>query len=750
LTAFAYQTKRLRRTNVLSRLNAINECPAVISKQSMEPDNWKTIKDVVLEALELDASRRREFLDQAGISADTRAEVESLLGLAEEAEDFMSLSVGEFSKDFLEDLVPSPSPVINQRIGVYQIVSELGVGGMGAVYLATRVDGKFEQRVAVKMLKREFNTEKFRRTFKREKEILAALAHPNIATLLDAGTTDDGIPYLVMEYVKGEPIDEFCESRKLSLNARLKLFNKVCDAVAFAHRNLIIHRDLKPSNVLVNEDGEPKLLDFGISKLLDANADDHVTHFEALTPQYASPEQINRGPVTTATDVYSLGVVLFRILTGSLPYRLGHKTNGNLLLEITEAAPALPSKAALTPVTSHQLKGDLDNIILKSLSKEPERRYQTVEQFSADIWRYVDGLPVLARPATLFYRAGKFYKRNKVTVSAVALFLIGLFAAVAVAWSQANAAKKQARMVAEARTQAELEATKAKAEAQKAQRTSRFLQSLLDYANPNWYARGKGRFDVTVREAIDDAAGRIDTELADDPVVRADLHYTIGEIYNEAGEAEIALRHFRQSLDLYREVYGEQHPKVARGLYYVTLLMRATGSSLEEVEPLLRQGITIMRTTGPDDVNLPYMLQTLAGRIMTGERERRDEGRLAEAESMILEEKSLFLRHYGANHGSTVSADSDLATLALTRGDLARAEQIREEVLKRDQQDREGSYGHIWSLVNLAEVKLARGKAAEARTLLDQATELGRRQWGAHDIRFERLEKSIKALRAPH
>lgn len=706
----------------------------------MEADNWKTIKGLLQEALRLDTNERAAYLDREGVTAETRSEVESLLGLAAEAEDFMTLSVGEFSKDFLDDLGPSPSPVINQRIGAYQIVSELGAGGMGAVYLATRVDGKFEQRVAIKMLKREFNTEKFRGTFKREKEILAALAHPNIATLLDAGTTEDGIPYLVMEYVKGEPIDEFCQNRKLSLNSRLKLFNKVCDAAAFAHRNLIIHRDLKPSNILVNEDGEPKLLDFGISKLLDANADDHVTHFEALTPQYASPEQINRGPVTTATDVYSLGVVLFKMLTENLPYRVGSKTNGNLLHEIMEAAPALPSKAAPTPGTSHQLRGDLDNIILKSLSKEPERRYQTVEQFSADIWRFVDGLPVLARPATFFYRTSKFYHRNKFSVLAVTLFLIGLFAAVAVAWSQANAAKKQARLVAAERTRAELEATRAKAEAEKAERTSRFLQSLLEYANPNWYARGKGRFDVTVREAIDDAAGRIDTELADDPAVRADLHYTIGEIYNEAGEAESALRQFRQSLDLYRQAYGEQHPRVARGLYYVTLTMRSTGSSLAEVEPPLRQGIAIMRATGPDDVNLPYMLQTLAGRIMEGERERRDESRLAEAESMIREEKSLFLRHYGENHGSTISADSDLSTLALTRGDLAQAEQIREDVLKRNQHN-------IGSLVYLAEVKLARGKSAEAEALFKQATELGRSQWDAHDIRFERLQKNIKAVR---
>lgn len=716
----------------------------------MHAENWKTIKDVLLEALKLAPSERQDYLQRANITAATRAEVESLLRLEAAAEDFMSLSVGEFSKDFLDQYAPPAGALINQRIGIYQIVSELGCGGMGAVYLATRADGKFEQRVAIKMLKREFNTEKIRRTFNREKEILATLAHPNIATLLDAGTTADGIPYLVMEYVKGEPIDEFCQSQKLSLNARLKLFNKVCDAVAFAHRNLIVHRDLKPSNIMVNEDGEPKLLDFGISKLLDAHADDtsNVTHLGALTPQYASPEQIKGELVTTATDVYSLGVVLFKILTENFPYHIGNKTNENLLREITEAEPTLPSEAALTPLTLSQLKGDLDNIILKSLCKEPARRYQTVEQLCADIWRFIDGLPVLARPATLSYRASKFYGRNKVSVLAAALILISLCAGIAVAVLQANAARAQARIAAEAQRQAELETGRAKVEKQKAERTSRFMESFLNYANPHWYGRGKGRMDVTVREAIDDAATRIDTELSDEPEVRADLHYTVGEIYRVSGDYEIAHRHFRQSLDLYRQVHGAEHPKVARGMYYLSLGMSRTGAGIEEGESLLRQAIVMMRQTDADNVNLPHMLQSLAGWIMSGEREKRNESRLAEAESLILEARLLFVRHYGEDHVATLTVGNQLARLALTRGDLTRAENIREENLRRFGQVNEGDYNHIWALVYLAEVKLALGKGVEAETLFAQASELGRRQWGANDFRFARLVRHIGLARA--
>ena len=351
----------------------------------------------------------------------------------------MSLTAGEFSGDFFG--MSSEARDFKQQIGVYEIVSDLGFGGMGAVYLARRADGKFEQTVAIKMLRREFNTERLRRTFEREKDILAALSHSNIARLLDAGSTTEGIPYLVMEYVKGEPLDEFCRRRQLSLDERLRLFTKVCEAVAYAHRNLIVHRDLKPSNILVSEDGEPKLLDFGISKLLGTDGADGVggvTQLGALTPHYASPEQVRGETVTTASDVYSLGVVLFKVLTDRLPYRSTEKTNGDLQRAITESAPPLPSASAQTADMTSRLKGDLDNIVLKSLSKEPERRYHTVDQFAADLRRFAEGQPVMARPATLPYRAIKFYGRNKVSVWAAALILISLCAGIVAALSQAR------------------------------------------------------------------------------------------------------------------------------------------------------------------------------------------------------------------------------------------------------------------------------------------------------------------------
>ncbi|HYG11875.1 MAG TPA: tetratricopeptide repeat protein, partial [Pyrinomonadaceae bacterium] len=354
---------------------------------------------------------------------------------------------------------------------------------------------------------------------------------------------------------------------------------------------------------------------------------------------------------------------------------------------------------------------------------------------------------VLARPATVSYRASKFYRRNRVSVWAAALILISLFAGIAVAVSQADAARAQARIAAEAQRQAELETARAKAEKQKAERTSRFMQSFLEYANPHWYGRGNGRMDVTVREAIDDAAARIDTELADEPEVRADLHYSIGEIYRVSGDTKTAHMHFRQSLALYRQVHGEEHPKVARGMYYVSLGIELSGASAEEAAQLLRQGIAVLRRVEPGNVNLPYMLQSLAGQQMFRAEQDGDESRLAEAESLILESKSLFIPHYGEDHVATVTVSVQQAELARLRGDLKREEQLREEINRRLERI-EGRYHYVMSLAGLAQVKLALGKRAEAETLFAQALKLAHSLWRADDVRLARLVKYISTSRA--
>ncbi|MBC7910217.1 MAG: serine/threonine protein kinase [Pyrinomonadaceae bacterium] len=433
----------------------------------MNSDTWQQVEDLLNDALELEPASRRKFLE--GISADDlRREVESLLDAESGAEEFLASPAVALSASFFieEDL---PDALAGQKIGSYKIVRELGRGGMGAVYLGERDDGKFSQRAAIKLLKRELNTADIRRRFAHERQILSRLEHPNIARLLDAGTTDDGLPFLVMEYVEGMPVDSFCAETNLSLHGRLQLFRIVCETVAFAHRNLVIHRDLKPSNILVTRDGVPKLLDFGISKLLTPDflddSEHTVTKLGAMTPEYASPEQLRGESVTTATDVYSLGVILYELLTTHRPFEFKKQNTEEIIHAVCTTDPQKPSEALTRdkdepdnktkdqrPKTKDQLfktqtlKGDLDNIALKALKKEPERRYSSVEQFAEDIRRHLADLPVMARPDTLSYRATKFVSRNKVAVLAAALIMLSLLGGVvATIWQARRAEASRAR-----------------------------------------------------------------------------------------------------------------------------------------------------------------------------------------------------------------------------------------------------------------------------------------------------------------
>jgi non-specific serine/threonine protein kinase/serine/threonine-protein kinase len=361
------------------------------------------------------------------------------------------------------------SPFVGRRVGAYEIVEEIGRGGMGAVYLARRADEQFQSLVAVKVIKRGMDTDDILRTFRNERQILADLNHPNVARLLDGGTTGDGRPYFVMEYVEGRSLKKYCDDERLSIKERLRLFLKVCSAVSYAHRNLIVHRDLKPSNILVTEDGEPKLLDFGIAKVLSPSASGQektATSVRAMTPEYASPEQVRGQTVTTATDIYSLGVILYELLTGQRPYSFEGRSQAEVAKIITEREPEKPSTAVshaeetgggtAEEVSSlrdtkpselrRRLRGDLDNIVLKAMRKEPERRYSSVEQFSEDIARHLEGLPVGARKDTFTYRASKFVKRNRVGVAAAAITLLTLVGGiVATAWEAHTARAERAR-----------------------------------------------------------------------------------------------------------------------------------------------------------------------------------------------------------------------------------------------------------------------------------------------------------------
>jgi eukaryotic-like serine/threonine-protein kinase len=347
---------------------------------------------------------------------------------------------------------------IGARLGAYRITRRIGAGGMGAVYEAVRATDDFEHRVAIKLIKRGMDSDLVLRRFHRERQILAGLDHPNIASLLDGGVTDDGQPFFVLEYVEGCDILEYCARRRLSTRDRLRLFLEVCGPVGYAHQNLVVHRDLKPSNILVTEGGVPKLLDFGIAKLLRADEGGGATLTRAehpvFSPEYASPEQIRGEPITTSADVYSLGVLLYELLTGQRPFRLGDRPLAELARIVTEESPTRPSAVAATatsdparadapPCPPRELAGELDSIVLMAIAKEPHRRYSSVEALAQDVRRFLDGLPVVARPSTWRYRAAKFVERHRVGVAAAALVVVSLAAggvATLVQWQRAEAA----------------------------------------------------------------------------------------------------------------------------------------------------------------------------------------------------------------------------------------------------------------------------------------------------------------------
>ena len=416
------------------------------------PARWKEIETVFEQARDLPLDQRSSFLRQTCQEDNAlRHEVESLLAAHAASGDFIDRPSHFFSPQEFDETGAAIST--GELIGSYRVLREIGRGGMGAVYLAERADEQYRKLVAIKLIKRGMNTDSVLRHFKTERQILASFDHPNIARLFDGGTTGDGLPYFVMEYVEGIPIDRYSNSQQLVHTKLLKLFREVCAAVSYAHRHAVIHRDIKPSNILVTGDGRPKLLDFGIAKILQPGDEVEAlltaTGVRAMTPDYASPEQVCGRTVTTATDVYSLGVVLYELLAGCSPYRFASRSPRDIEAAIAQQKPTRPSTVApannrKSPFDNRKfLKGDLDNIILMALRKEPERRYESVEQFSDDIRRYLEARPVIARKDSVGYRSAKFIRRNRVATTAVALILLSLFAGLAATNWQARRAKAE-------------------------------------------------------------------------------------------------------------------------------------------------------------------------------------------------------------------------------------------------------------------------------------------------------------------
>ena len=432
---------------------------------------WERVKELFQEALERPPEERVRVLQEVcGEDVELKGDVERLLSAHGQADAFLALPALDLAE---RDLPESPVPVAPARIGGYRIVRELGQGGMGTVYLAEREEPGFHKTVAIKLVRPGMETGFVLRRFETERQILASLEHPGIARLYDAGTTEGGLPYFVMEYVEGDDLLTWCDARKLPVSERLRLFRHVCDAVQFAHQNLVVHRDLKPRNILVTPEGHPKLLDFGIAKLLtprETEREETATLMRLMTPDYASPEQVRGERVTTASDVYALGVVLYELLSGHRPYRVRGRQLSEIERAVCEEKPERPSAAAarremvastegeavtITPAAVSAsratapdrlrriLRGDLDNIVLKSLEKDPVRRYATAAELSEDLRRHLDGFPVRALPDRTAYRAAKFVRRHRVGVVAALAASFFLVAGLAVAVWQARIARAE-------------------------------------------------------------------------------------------------------------------------------------------------------------------------------------------------------------------------------------------------------------------------------------------------------------------
>lgn len=716
-------------------------------------DQFEKFEQVFEFALNLNPEELKSFLDRECSGNDElRSEVESLLTSHQKAQSFFQdAAVEDAVMLFADDRINLKA---GHRIGPYSILRQIGRGGMGAVYLAERADQEFQQQVAVKIVKRGMDTDRIIGRFLAERQILAGLNHPNIARLLDGGTTEEGQPYFVMEHIKGAPIGEYCDKHKLSTAERLKLFRKVCAAVQYAHRNLVIHRDIKSSNILVTREGEPKLLDFGIAKLLNSDSEAGAltrteTASRIMTPDYASPEQVRGSPVTTASDVYSLGVLLYRLLTGHHPYRLktvlpreverviceeevekpsaaiSRVEDASQLGETESITPEIVSEARATDPEKLRrlLSEDLDNIVLMALRKEPERRYASVEQFSEDIRRHSDGLPVIARHDTLRYRAGKFVRRNKTAVAAVSLILLALIGGmVATAW-QASVATKQARIAAEERDRARVETAKS-------ERIKYFLQNLLNFSNPmgGRYApknladgqsdRKKG--DTTIAEVLEEASRRIESELADQPEVMAEMQLTLGETLTGQGRFSEAKRHLRASLDGYRQSLGEDHSKTVQSMVSLADALLTDGE-YDEAEPLYRKAIGILSSPSGDD-NVDVWVRTIAlnglGVLLS------TKGEAVEAESLAREAIKLSPQLTGSERSIIPLLLNNLGQALTFQGDLERGIDYYREAYKEYGSLPGGPWGdQALVLCNLGSSLKALGRYAEAEATLRQSIE---------------------------
>jgi serine/threonine-protein kinase len=648
---------------------------------------------------------------------------------------------------FLESPLPIAGALLDavapERVGPWRIVRLLGRGGMGAVYLGERADGLFEQRAAIKLIQR--GAPGMLRRFLDERRMLARLEHPGIARLLEGGVTPDGMPYFAMELVEGIPLTRYCDEHSLSVARRLDLVAQVCDAVSYAHQHLIIHRDLKPSNILVTADGAPKLLDFGIAKLLSpgTGAERTDTQLPAMTPEFAAPEQVRGEAVSTATDVYAFGVLLYYLVADRYPYDVRGKTFAELTRTICEEEPPKPSARAPEGRT-RELRGDLDLIVLTALRKDPARRYQTPAELAADLRRYRQGRPIRARADSAGYRLAKFAGRNRGA----------LIAAAAIPVLLAGGLARELRL----RHRAELEA-------QKAKEVGDWVVSVFDVADPMRTVR-RDSGEITARALLDQGRQRVDSSLAGQPEIQAELRGVFGRAYTSLGLYQQAIALIEQSLEQHMALYGPHSLKVAddrerlgealmqldrydQAEPYLRAALEERRSQLGErsdataealdllatsyqrrsryadAEPLFREALAIRRGLfGDTALVVAASLNDLGVLLFL-------KSAYADAEAAYREALALELRSLGERHARTAETQQNLAQALRSQGQMAEAESLYRQALATKRLVLGNANPSVTiSLNNLAELLMNTGRLEEAETLIREALVLDRRMFG--------------------